>query len=199
MEDIKLIFAKNITELRSANGWTQAELAEKLHYSDKAVSKWERGESVPEIGTLLSIADLFGISLDYLIRGKEADLPEAPTLPHKVRNHRLITGLSVLLVWFIALLAFVSVDVMPMHLTIHWLSFVYAVPVSMIVWLVFNSIWFNPRWNFLIISILMWSILLSIHLTLLPFGIHFWQLYFLGIPGQIAIILWSNIRSGKRK
>jgi len=199
MEDIKLTFANNITQLRNARGWTQAELAEKLHYSDKAVSKWERGESVPEIGTLLSIADLFGVSMDYLVRGREAQLPAEPAPPHQARNRRLITGLAILLVWFLALVAFVSVDVMPQHLTIHWLSFAYAVPVSMIVWLVFNSIWFNPRWNFLIISVLMWSILLCAFLTFLPFGIVFWQLFFLGIPGQIAIVLWSKLRTEKPK
>ena len=194
MEDIKLIFANNVTTLRTAKGWTQAELAEKLHYSDKAVSKWERGESVPEIGTLLSIADLFGVSMDYLVRGKEAQPQAEPALLHKVRNRRLITGLAVLLVWFLALVAFVTVDVMPQHQKIHYLAFAYAVPVSMIVWLVFNSIWFNPRWNFAIISVLMWSILLCAFLTLHPFGIIFWQLFFLGIPGQIAIVLWSKLR-----
>ncbi len=194
MEDIKLIFANNITALRTAKGWTQAELAEKLHYSDKAVSKWERGESVPEIGTLLSIADLFSVSLDYLIRGAEASLPAEPVIPHKARNHRIITALSIILVWFVALLAYVTVDVLPQHQKIHYLAFAYAVPVSMIVWLVFNSIWFNPRWNFGIISVLMWSILLCAFLTLHPFGIIFWQLFFLGIPGQIAIVLWSKLR-----
>ena len=67
MNDIKAIIAKNITDLRLAKGLTQLELAEQLHYSDKAVSKWERGESVPEISTLMAIADLFGVTLDHLV------------------------------------------------------------------------------------------------------------------------------------
>ena len=67
MEDIKSIIAENIVQLRRANGMTQIDLAEKLNYSDKAVSKWERGESVPDISVLKNIADLFGVTVDFLI------------------------------------------------------------------------------------------------------------------------------------
>ena len=70
LEDIRSVIAANITALRTSSGMTQLDLAEKLHYSDKAVSKWERGESVPEIGTLTAIADLFGVPLDYLVRSE---------------------------------------------------------------------------------------------------------------------------------
>ena len=49
MEDLKQIFAENLSALRKKKGWTQMELAERLHYSDKAVSKWERGESLPDV------------------------------------------------------------------------------------------------------------------------------------------------------
>ena len=75
MQDWKFIIAKNITALRQNRKMTQAELAEKLNYSDKAVSKWERGESVPDVLVLKSIADMFGVSLDYLL---EADHEEKP-------------------------------------------------------------------------------------------------------------------------
>ena len=67
MSDIKAIIAKNITALRQNHKMTQIELAEKLNYSDKAVSKWERGESVPDISVLKQIADLFGVTVDYLL------------------------------------------------------------------------------------------------------------------------------------
>jgi transcriptional regulator with XRE-family HTH domain len=67
MEDYKRIIANNITELRKAVPLTQAELAEKLNYSDKAVSKWERGESIPDVIVLKQIAELFGVTVDYLL------------------------------------------------------------------------------------------------------------------------------------
>jgi transcriptional regulator with XRE-family HTH domain len=67
MSDLKTIIARNIIELRRKNNMTQLELAEKLNYTDKAVSKWERGESLPDIAVLKTIADMFGVGLDYLV------------------------------------------------------------------------------------------------------------------------------------
>ena len=67
MNDLREIVAKNICELRREANMTQLMLAEKLNYSDKAVSKWERGESVPDVFMLKTIADLFGVTVDYLL------------------------------------------------------------------------------------------------------------------------------------
>lgn len=202
MEDIKTTVAQQISQLRAENGMTQLELAEKLHYSDKAVSKWERGESIPEIATLVAIADLFDVSLDRLIRGEAAKTAEAeialPLSKRKRTNRAIITVMSVLLVWLIASLAFVVFDLLG-SFTSHWLAYVCATPVSMIVWLVFNSIWFNTKRNYLIISILMWSILAALHICFIAFSINIWQIYLLGIPGQLIILLWSRMYREKSK
>lgn len=204
MEDIKPIIAKNIADLRLSSGMTQIELAEKLNYSDKAVSKWERADSIPDIAVLKRIADLFGVTLDYLVT-KEHEQEQCNTKQDKkrvVHNHGFITGISVLLVWLVAMMIFVVIESVFKNLSyqpdtvfpLHLLSFVYAVPLSMIVWLVFNSIWFSSRRNFLIISILMWSAIAAIYLTLLPFGINVWLIFLLGIPGQLIVLMWSKIR-----
>lgn len=194
MEEIKNTIAKNISQLRAAMGWTQLDLAQKLHYSDKAVSKWERAESIPEISTLISIADIFGVPLDSLVRAEyKPDKKSTPTR-RKRRNHAIIAGMSILLVWFIALAVYVLAEIIPAQTaSYHWLSFIYAVPLSIIVWLVFNSLWFNRRINYLIISLLAWSILAAVHITFLPFGYNIWLIYMLGIPGQFIIILWSGL------
>ena len=196
MNDIKSIIAKNITDLRVAKGMTQLELAEQLHYSDKAVSKWERGESVPEISTLKAIADLFGVTLDHLVNehtpGEKRDT--APERKYRFRNRSIVTAMCAVLVWFLALLAFVLLDLLPVEVELHWLAFVYAVPVTLLLWLVFNSVWFNPRTNFLIISALVWSTLASLHVTVLVFGENIWKVYLLGIPAQLVILLWSRIK-----
>lgn len=194
MEEIKRTIAKNISRLRALKGWTQVDLAEKLHYSDKAVSKWERAESVPEIGTLTALADMFGVPLDYLVRKEWPAQSNLPENGQKKKNHAIIAGMSILLVWFIALLAFVITEITPGKAHYNWLSFVYAVPASLIVWLILNSVWFNRRINYIIISLLVWSILAAIHITLLLFGYNIWLIYLLGIPGQIIIILWSRLR-----
>ncbi len=198
MNNIKSIVAKRIARLRQEKGLTQLELAEKLNYSDKAVSKWERAESMPDISVLVEIADMFSVPLDYLVR-EEYKLPEKskkPTKEKTVRNYdkKFITALSVLAVWLAAFVAFVIISLAAKDSPVQWLVFVYAVPASMIVWLVLNSIWFDQRKNYLIISLLMWSVLISLHVSFLPFGANVWQIYFLGIPGQIIILLWSKIK-----
>ena len=74
MEDnVKNVIAKNIVELRKANNLKQSELAEMLNYSDKAVSKWESGNSMPDISVLIKIGDIFGITLDDLVKENAAE------------------------------------------------------------------------------------------------------------------------------
>lgn len=203
MEDIKLIIARNVADLRRREGMTQLGLAERLNYSDKAVSKWERGESVPDITVLKSIADLFGVTVDYLITADHKETPavsaasDAGTRPMSKksrRNRGFITGMSILLVWLIATLLFIILASSLGATFGALLPFVFAVPTSMIVWLVMNSIWFDRRRNFLIVSLLMWSLLLAIYLCTLLGGANLWLLFALGVPGQAIIFLWSGIK-----
>ena len=201
MEDLKQILAKNITALRQASSMTQLELAEILNYSDKAISKWERGESIPDVTVLKAIADLFGVTLDYLLEADHTEKPkpsqESPGYLH--RNRKVVTVLSVLLVWFVATMAYVVMDLTIPAQIFKWLPFAYAMPVSMVVWLVFNSIWFNRRRNYFIISMLMWTGLVGVVLTVGAFGVPVWKLLYLGIPGQIAIIAWSCFKKKNSK
>ena len=200
MAELKTIIAKNIAELRREAQMTQFELAERLNYSDKAVSKWERGESVPDIVVLKEIADIFSVTVDFLL---EEEHPKKKRFGESVRikmkNHVFITGMSITLVWLIALAVFVVGDVFREYAALHhWLVFMYALPVSFIVWLVFNVHWFAKKMNFVIISLLMWSTLVSIFVSLLVFaGVSVRFLVLLGIPGQIIIILWSRIKTKK--
>lgn len=197
MNNIKSIVAKNIAELRQKKGMTQLELAEKLNYSDKAVSKWERAESMPDISVLVEISDMFEVPLDYLVREEhERPKPEKKKKEKPVRNYnkKFITALSVLVVWLAAFIALVIISLAAKDSPMQWMMLVYAVPCSMIVWLIFNSIWFDSRRNYLIISLLMWSVLIALHLSFLVAGISIWQIYLLGIPGQIIILFWSKIK-----
>ena len=143
-----------ITDLRRAKGLTQLELAEQLNYSDTAVSKWERAESMPDISGLVEIADLFDVPLDYLVR---AEHPKKDIQPSEDANEMsflyrkgYISGISILLVWLIAVLVYVLISFFAKDAHSQWLSFVYAIPDSAIVWLVFNRIWLTPRQNIFI-------------------------------------------------
>ena len=201
MEDFKPIIAKNITALRQSRKMTQSELADKLNYSDKAVSKWERGESVPDIGVLKAIADLFDVSLDYLLEDEHPQKPvtiiEIP--PKSRRNQTVVTVLSIILVLFISATAYVLLDLLYSGGVLRFLVLLYSAPACCIVWLVLNSIWFNRRRNYFIISLLMWSALLSLVVTLVAYDIQAWQMMYLGILGQLAIIVWSHFRPNNKK
>lgn len=201
MNDIKNAVAKNISELRQSHGMTQIELAEKLNYSDKAISKWERAESIPDVTVLVTIAELFGVTLDYLVREdhQKEEHQAATSAPSPKYNRHLIAAMSVMLVWFISLLVFVLLALFATSIKGEWLAFLYGVPVSAIVLLVFNSIWFDTRKNYLIISVLMWSILLALHVTVLVAGYNLWLLYLLGIPGQLVIFMWSRLKKAPKK
>ena len=191
---LKNIIAQNIAQLRRDNNMTQLELAEKLNYSDKAISKWERGESLPDVAVLKNIADIFLVSVDYLLEEthKKIAPPSARTTARK-RRRGVITWLGVLLVWMVATIAFVTLQlIVPVKMS-AWLTFVWAIPVSAVVWLIMNSVWFNRRRNYLIVSVLMWTVLAAAHITLLVAGVNVWLIYLLGIPAQIIIFLWSGV------
>lgn len=200
MEDIKSNVAKNITEFRILNNMTQMELAEKLNYSDKTISKWERAESSPDISVLVEMADLFGVTLDYLVRTENI---EEAAVEHKNKgakyNRRAVSYIAESGGWIIAIFAFIVTTLITNQMTFQWLYFVYALPIVLIVKLIFNSIWFNPRHNYLIISALLWSILATIHITFLYFKINVSLIYLLGVAGQIVIVLASYINKPKTK
>lgn len=200
MEEIKYIIARNISELRQLHNMTQMELGEKMNYSDKTISKWERAESSPDISVLVEMADLFGVTLDDFVRAKNIKKSMTQNKTEEVKyNRRVISYISESVGFFVAIFAFIITTLILQKTTFQWLYFVYALPVALIVKLVFNSIWFNPRHNYLIISALMWSLLSAVHITFLYFGINVALIYLLGAAGQSVIVLWSFIKKPKCK
>jgi len=200
MKDIKNTVAKNICELRQMNNMTQLDLAEKLNYSDKTISKWERAESTPDVSVLIEMAELFGVTLDYLVTEDHAkeELREEKREGTGV-NRRAIVYVAECGAGIVALLAFIFTTLILGEMTFQFLYFVYALPVVFIVKLVLNSLWFNRRHNYYIISLLMWSILVVIHVTFLYFGMDVALIYLAGVAGQIAIVISSFITKPKKK
>jgi transcriptional regulator with XRE-family HTH domain len=202
-ERLKVQIGTNISNLRKRQGLTQAGLAEKVNYSDKAVSKWERGESVPDILTLVSLAEVLGVTVDDLLQDPDA-LPEhtgavQQAMDHVVQkalkrkaNKRIIVYLSSLLVWFVALLIYVILS--SAGVAKSWLAFFFAVPADAIVVLSLRSAWRDFRSNQTLISVIVWGCLLSIYMTLLVlWNVNVWRIFLLGIPGQLAIFLWFRM------
>ena len=193
MDNLNKIIAENITFLRTTNKMTQLELAEKLNYSDKAVSKWERGDSIPDVRVLLNIATIFGVKINYLL--EDHGIEELPLIPEKKKvNFKVVTTIALISIWTAALLAFLICNIY-MEDQIYDI-FVLAVPVSLIVLLVFINIWSTKKrlYNFFVISALCWDILL----TLWYFISSLLSLLWLGIPAQIIVILVFQIYKKKR-
>ncbi len=207
IDKLKQQIGSNIAMYRKRAGLTQAGLAEKLNYSDKAVSKWERGESIPDVLTLAMLADCFEITVNDLLTDPEA-LPEHPTnleaamtkvsekaLKRKA-NKGIILKLSSLLVWFVALFVYVILSSFELTDPYSFILFPYAIPANAIVLLSLRSAWRDFRWNKALISIIVWGSLLSLYSTFyLCWGVHLWKMFLLGIPGQIAILLWFRLFS----
>ena len=188
MENLNLIIGKKLLYLRKKNKLTQAELAEKLNYSDKAISKWEKGESLPPVEVFYNISKLYGVSLDYII-GDETIDPQPIKTDDRKRIYLNITHLAVVSVWFVALLLFVLFDIIT-H-TSQWMVFAWAIPASFVVALVFDCVWHNRKGLFWLISLLIWSILLCFTLQFLTFNI--WKILLVGIPVQIAIFICARM------
>jgi transcriptional regulator with XRE-family HTH domain len=180
---LKRLVADNITMYRKANGLTQIQLAEKLNYSDKAVSKWERGESLPDLYILMQIVDMFGITLNDLVTKQEQ--------PKKVSksklNHTIVTLLSVGLVWLIAFIVYVILHMA--SVSMDYMVFLYSLPVAFIVLIVFSKIAKNRLWVYIAVTGLIFSIPLAICVQLK------WQYnsaYLFLISGvlEVLTILW---------
>ena len=208
-EQVKARIGANIAYYRKQAGLTQAGLGEKLNYSDKAVSKWERGESIPDVLTLMQLASLFEITVDALLGDVNA-LPENPSTLERAMNQvsekalkrkankNIILALTTTWVWFVALLAFVVLSTL--GIPYSWLAFFYAVPVNAIVLLSLRSAWHDFRWNKALISAIVWGSLASIYASIRAFlGFNAWKIFLLGIPGQIAIFLWFRMFTVRSK
>ena len=202
IENLKSIITSNLIKYRKQAGMTQAQLASKLGYSDKTVSKWEREEGVPDIYILKEIADLYGITVNDLIS-------PAPKIGEKIkekankfltkRNKFLITLLAIGLVWFIAVTTSVILDLAIPNIEQVLLGniYVYALPISCIVAIVFNGIWGKKWINIILVSALIWTTTLSLFLSLRQYLDKMGELFIIAIPLQILTILFFLIDSKK--
>lgn len=193
METLENIIAENILKHRKFAKLTQTELGEKLNFSDKSVSKWEKGESLPDIVTLKKMCDIFNITLNDLTSKTS---PRQTT--KKSSKHLLITLLSAGLVWLVATTVFVFLLLLTPSTPKIWLCFIYAVPVTAIVMLVFSCLWAKNIWQFLASTLLIWTSLISLCLTIN----NIWYILLIGVPLEILLMLLfflkkSNIKNLK--
>jgi transcriptional regulator with XRE-family HTH domain len=188
MDDLRNIVSKNILHLRTNKKMTQFELGEELSYSDKAVSKWERGEAIPDAYILKKLGEIFNVSVDYLL--SEHDEKELRTVKFYKVDRRIIALISFLGTWTLAIVIFAVLFFVDIT---QWLVFVYALPVSLIVLTVFAAVWGRTKAEIIFcISLVVWSVLAAIYLTFLHQN--FWLLFVIGIPAQVIILLSFRVK-----
>ncbi len=182
MENVNGVIANNLVNLRKRSGLTQLQLAEKLNYSDKAISRWEKGEALPNIGVLLSLAEFYGVKIQDIV------YPQKVVEPKKSKNRlrALMVLLSSTLVWLIATIVYVVLSYIE-GIQNEWFSFIIALPVFFLVITIFFAVWKNNLLASIFASLLVWSFILMISLVLEEYQI--WMVYIIGLPLQIVIVL----------
>ena len=189
-QTLRRTVAKNIAAYRKAHKDTQLDLARKLNYSDKSVSKWERGEGLPDVFILAEIAQLYGVTVSNLI-GEVA--PPKKSNPH---FHAYVTVLSVALVFAIAAILYSAFRIADVPFR-AWLFFLYAVPVSAIVCVVFTSLWWGILLQGLSITALIWSAGVCVYLSLpIP---NRGLVFVICAAVQVLITLWELFRFSRSR
>lgn len=188
MEEIKAVFASNLIKLRTQANMTQAQLAEKLNYSDKSISKWERAEALPDITVAKAIADEFGVSVDFMLTSHDEWKPKSA---HRSFSAGMVALVAILAIWTLATLVFAVFWILGQT---RWVVFMSAVPLSLIALLIFNSLWMNVKNNIYIVAALVLSIFLLIYFVLLEYNP--WQILLVAIPAEALVFFSFQIKDG---
>ena len=196
IEERKKRFTENLAFIRKKRGYTQLELAEALHYSDKSISKWERGEGFPDIFTLKEMAEFLGVTVDTFFS-------EKPIVKKKrsLKKEIVIPLLAIGIAWLVIALLFAIGEIFfKEQIKNCWLLFIYGVPITGIIYIVFSAV-YHSRLNILIAeSITIWGIGLSIYLTTLTLTTDVQGLYLIFIvciPIEILAILYFILKTDR--
>ena len=192
LSELKLISASNIIRLRTEAHMTQAELGAKLSYSDKTISKWERGEAIPDAYVLTQLASLFGVSVDYLLSSHdswEAPVEEEEQMKKPRYSEWKIILLAVISVWTGFLTAFVALWIFGI---VWWEIFIVALPASFTVLTVLLAVFRRRRYMSWCIGALVFSLLLLIFVAI-P-DMKWWQLLILTVPAELIVFLSFHLR-----
>lgn len=196
MENIKEIVKNNLIKLRKDNKFTQLELAQKVGYSDKAISRWETGETTPDVETLNTLAELYNVPMSYFF---EENHEEAKQITQKKEmkkvNKLIISLLCIVSAWFIAIIVFDALR--KADVSSAWLSFIWAIPASFILAVTFNAIWGKKIWTLIFASILNWTLILAVYLQFKDFTS--FMIFIAGVPIQACIVLAFYLIRKKKK
>ena len=204
MEELKIIVGKNLSALRKKNKLTQIELAEKFNYSDKAVSKWEQGATLPDLETLKQLASFYGVSIDYLTEERTIKNPQFNPKNDRIIfvNRVTITSLLSSIIWMIATIIFIYPLLFMNKTNAFWPIFVWAVPANAVLLVIVNRFFFKKSKIISLVSwtLFLWSLLAAFYLHFTFFtnlGYNLWMIFIVGVPAQVVIILWYILKKNK--
>lgn len=149
--------SNNIAYYRKQFNLTQLELAEKLNYSDKSVSKWERGEGVPDIYVIVELSKFFGVTIDQLVNKQKTPTPI-------FKNRQTVAYFYALIAWLVCSVAFAVLKIFKVDYPI-WHFFIYALPISSLILFLFNIIWKKIYWIYFYFSVFIWTLALTFDLS----------------------------------
>ncbi len=194
--ELKQIIAKNLIELRTKAGMTQLQLAEKLNYSYKAVSKWERAEAIPDLRVLIQISQLYHITLDELV-SEHTEKPIKPKM-NLAQRRILICLLSTGLCFFVSAVVFMVLYLVPICRPYAWTAFLGAPLAASIVYTVFSCLWFRKLVCCISCSCIVWSMILAVHVLFAFIFVNLLDKVFIFYIAagvfQVLIILWFYFR-----
>ena len=191
MEELRKIIGNNLADLRKRKGLTQLELAEKFNYTDRAVSKWENGDTLPDIEVLYQLCEFYGVTLDYLTHEDNARFIIEEKDELSLSSKISMTALAISFVWVFAAVVFVIS--LLRQVTPLWQSFIWAIPISSLFVIFFNRRYFHRRLiNFFSFTIFIWTTITAAYLSMLSMNL--WPLFLIGIPVQASLFFWLNIK-----
>ena len=181
-------------DLREDNDYTQKDIAKMIGVKTSTYSTWERCISDMPLEKCNELANIYGVTLDYLTHEVTYKYKKEYLQKEKKysRNKIIITLLSVIIAWFVAILGFVSLLIYSK--IAFWPLFIWPIPVTFLLLLIFNCIWGKKPLRFFYISCLIWTLITAIFLQFIYLDINIWPLFLIGIPSQVATILWSGIK-----
>lgn len=185
MSLIRETVAQNLVNLRKQHNLKQTDLAKKINYSDKAISRWENSEVMPDVETLEAIAKVFGVKTSYLIEPHDDDAKPAKMRPSK--NDVLLHILSLCVVWAIVSIVFVYIQTFKG--VVLWQLFLWGIPLSCLYTLISCRKWNNRALKIVLASICTWAFLGCVYLQWLSLNLYL--VFLIGIPLQGAIIVGS--------
>ena len=197
MKELNLIFAENLIFLRKRACLTQLELSEKLNYSDKAVSKWERGEAIPDVSVLMKIGSIFGVTVDYLVSEHAEDEKPEERGDAKVKRGLLVTLITFLAFIFAETVVYLSVTGSVSDKDVFLFCFIYPLPVWAVTGIVFSSLWGNKLSRFISVAMLVAFLTLDAFLIVaLISGARFYLIFVVLAPAELIVYLSFYLSGG---